>query len=249
MAETEGQVSVVPDKVRPTERCGGTTQTEFDSLYLTVTIAGMPVRCLIDSGSTMSVLHTSCYESIPLRVRPKLQPLSGSLRVADGGLVPLLGKAVFTLDLGMNSVEHSLVVADIGAPAILGMDFLKVHRCVLDASQATVLVEGHHYECHCSKDIESVFRVTVSETVLDRLRSRVILPGRVGAIPGHTTAVLQPGQQLIMQHGCEDPTGAAVPLQVVNSSQGDGIGECTSIQEVILLEGAQCRLSCQLQKV
>ena len=190
MTGTEGQVPVFIDRSRPNVFPASEHTGEFDSLYLPVSLEGMPVQCLVDSGSTLSVLHSNCYHSIPKQKQPKLSCSAGMLCMADGGLVPSNGEAIFTLDLGSNTVCHHMVVADIDTPGILGMDFLKSHDSVLDAKRATLSDDGHQHKCVASRDMTAVFRVTVGETVTVAPGYEMIVPGQVQGSPGYTTALV-----------------------------------------------------------
>ena len=56
-----------------------------DGLYLPCSIAGVKVNCLIDTGVNTSIIHPKKYYSILESARAKLQTVTSSIRLADGG--------------------------------------------------------------------------------------------------------------------------------------------------------------------
>lgn len=68
-----------------------------DALFVKATVFGIDVECLVDTGSTATILHADKYLEIPESVRPELHPPSSTLRMADGNLVTPLGTANFPL--------------------------------------------------------------------------------------------------------------------------------------------------------
>ena len=63
---------------------------ETESLYLVSKVGGMLVDCLIDSGSSLSVIHPFRLSSFGTHVQ--ISPVEDILRMADGGLVQQFGK-------------------------------------------------------------------------------------------------------------------------------------------------------------
>ena len=81
-----------------------------DSLFVKATIFGVKLECLVDTGSTSTILHSGKYFEIPEHMRPKLNPSSSTLRVADGGLVKPLGHATFPLLIDNQEYQQNLIV-------------------------------------------------------------------------------------------------------------------------------------------
>ena len=70
---------------------------------------------------------------IPGIVDADIEHPGGELRMADGGIVRTLGSVNLCMTIGTNSLsmEHKMVVALVDVPAVLGLDFLHAHRCIL----------------------------------------------------------------------------------------------------------------------
>lgn len=58
-------------------------------MFVKATVFGIDVECLVDTGSTATILHADKYLEIRESVRP--------VRMADGNLVKPLGTANFPL--------------------------------------------------------------------------------------------------------------------------------------------------------
>ena len=74
-----------------TRQCGPNNQDvklETDwigSLYISLRINGIPVMALVDSGSTLSVIHPTVLSRITGEQDIVRKSSSGQLRLADGG--------------------------------------------------------------------------------------------------------------------------------------------------------------------
>ena len=56
-------------------------------MYVTLSLYGVNVNCLVDTGSTITVLKKQYYDSLIDDQRPPLQACHGRLRMADGSEV------------------------------------------------------------------------------------------------------------------------------------------------------------------
>ena len=70
-----------------------------DGLYIKEKLFDVAVNSLIDTGSTITVLHPRKYFELDERDRPCLKPDCGQLRMADGGAVTPLGIGEFKITL------------------------------------------------------------------------------------------------------------------------------------------------------
>ncbi len=127
------------------------SNTRHDGLFVLMQIGGNDVNCLVDTGSTLSVLHPSRYEAIPEEIRPNLEYMNNYLRMADGGLVTLLGKATFTILVDGRSFEQEMMIADIEVPAVMGYDFLHRYECQIDIVQQVLTINGMRVQCITGK--------------------------------------------------------------------------------------------------
>lgn len=106
-------------------------------IYVTVFFNGYPVTCLVDSGSSTTIVRSTVAANVPARGpvirRDQFRSATGSVgsleyyRIANAG----------TRDLGWNNVEiaasSDLAPASVGGPdCIMGMNLLGLQPVILD---------------------------------------------------------------------------------------------------------------------
>ena len=151
-----------------------------DGLFVNVNVCNVNNNALIDTGSTLSVIHPSKYYSIPASIRPVLQPTVGELVMGDGGTVAPLGVIEAELQVGSKmTVQHSLVVAEIQVPVVLGYDFLLQHQGAVDVSRQRLILGDQHIPCQLESRLPSLFRISLTQTVSIPPRSEMIVKATV----------------------------------------------------------------------
>ena len=108
-----------------------------DFCHVPVTLAGAPWTALVDTGSTATLMRP---DVVPAGTR--LTPTLVKLRTVTGELAPMLGRGVVTIRVGGLSVSVKVWVAAVQDSCILGLDFLRVARCVLDLGRNTLAFPG-----------------------------------------------------------------------------------------------------------
>ena len=101
-------------------------------LFIQMTINGASVEAMVDTGSSHSFMARRVYESIDTSSRPPLRPLEGPMMMADGSPLAMYGRATIALQLGLLSYTMDIIVANIRHEGILGLDFLRGSRSVID---------------------------------------------------------------------------------------------------------------------
>ncbi|THD23861.1 hypothetical protein D915_005469 [Fasciola hepatica] len=90
---------------------------------------GRWAKLLIDTGASCSVINPS------LTKISHSVPLNGKLIAANGTVIPILGQVAGSVSIGRCIVPHQFLCADVAWDAILGMDFLRGHRIVIDSDR------------------------------------------------------------------------------------------------------------------
>ncbi len=158
-----------------------------DGLFVLLQIGGNDVNCLVDTGATLSILHPSRYEAIPYEIRPKLEYINNDIRMADGGLVKLQGRATFTIVIDGEVIRTRMVIADVEVPAVMGYDFLHRYNCQIDIVQQLLTINGLRIQCMLESSLPSVFRITVAQNIVIPRASEMIVPAKVATGIAHTT--------------------------------------------------------------
>ena len=197
-----------------------------DGLYIKVKLFDVAVNSLIDTGSTITVLHPRKYFELDERDRPCLKPDCGQLRMADGGAVTPLGIGEFKITLCGVTVDHPVIVADIEAPMILGYDFLHDHDCQLHLGTGVLTFRGQSMQCTREtkmSHIFSVFRIKVQDTVLIPPRCEMIVTGKLESDenqcvlvePSHSSLTLD---GILVARTLVQSENGQVPLRVMNTT-------------------------------
>ena len=79
---------------------------------------------LFDTGANTSIIHPKKYYSIPESARSKLQTVTSSIRLADGGKIQSLGEVILPLFIpDVGTLYQNFLVAETNEPLVLGYDF------------------------------------------------------------------------------------------------------------------------------
>ena len=156
-----------PFKKKTTEKCNVirvcSTKT-IKCLNAEIILHGNRCVGLIDSGSSISLLSWSTYEKLG---KPGIvQTYTKRLLTAHKSAVKIIGrrKLLVQLQPRLPEVEQEFVItADKGIECLLGIDFLKTNKCVLNLHEVklysshfkisipltTEKTQGVHFFCSC----------------------------------------------------------------------------------------------------
>ena len=199
--------------------------SDHDGLFVTVDICQIPLYCLIDTGSTMSVLHSNIFKKLPQKMQTRLKISNQKLRMADGSEVRILGTINLPLFIDNQVIHQLMIVADIEIPAVLGFDFMNQNKCVIDVSSHTMQLNNQCIPCQLESQVPSLFRITVRENVTIPSQSEMIIPAKsVGTILtgtnfaiDSTTDTLKDKGILVAKSLCS-LANDVVPLRLINMS-------------------------------
>lgn len=196
------------------------------SLYMPLEVNGVSVTALVDSGSTISVIHPVVFVKIARGGDVTLNGQEGKLRLADGSLASTLGNVQLKIRVGTSELplEHEMVVAPVEAPVVLGLDFLRAHGCILDLKKTTLTLGDRVHPCQAIQDMPSVFRIAVTETVIIPPLSEMMVPGELQGSPHFTQAIVQARDyplcngNIAMAKQVVYPAQNHLPLRIANLS-------------------------------
>ena len=107
-----------------------------------------PVVALVDSGSSVSLVHSKLLPN--LTERPPLES-APRLCAVNGAQLPVVGSMDLCMSLGNLSFQHTVVVSPgIHCDMILGSDFLLQHGGVLDIARGVVMFGDVSVPLHVS---------------------------------------------------------------------------------------------------
>ena len=180
-------------------------------------MSGTVTRCLLDTGSTISILHQSVFDSLS---GVKLVKTSTQARTASKDPLPLSGRTTVKFELGGISHMIPFFVSDaIDTPCLLGLDFLQHVTCVIDLRRRVLLVAPRESVRTVSAEMTSVGKMVVGKDFSVPPGSEVIIPTYVHNCGYSGPAVAEP---TLNHPGVEvvrcivDVGRSAVPLLVRN---------------------------------
>ncbi len=104
--------------------------------------------------------------------------------MANGDVSVPLGTVTLPIKFNGTTVHHSITVADVEAPAIIGYDFMFSHSCMIDLTNSKFHIGEHTlpYKLQ-SQLVASVFRITIESTVAIPPGAEMIVGAQVQARP------------------------------------------------------------------
>lgn len=90
-----GQASVDSSELSDPEL----NQTLNYGLYLQINIENVSLNALIDTGSTIAIIHTQKFKLLSDEIQNTIQPVKFVLKMADGGPVPCKGVVKIPLNI------------------------------------------------------------------------------------------------------------------------------------------------------
>ena len=84
-----------------------------------------------------------------------------------------------------------MVVAEIEAPIVIGIDFLRKHQCTLSMKTESLTVGDTTHLCRSVKDMPQLFRINVAETVVIPAMSEMIVPGKTSVVSHITHGIVE----------------------------------------------------------
>ena len=202
---------------------------------------------LLDTGSTVSVVHPSVLSRLSQDSEICLNSEIGRLRLADGSATESLGTVQLDLQLGTGKDiwPHMMVVAEIEAPIVIGIDFLRKHQCTLSMKTESLTVGDTTHLCRSVKDMPQVFRIIVAETVVIPAMSEMIVPGKTSVVSHITQGVVEGldrslcNDNVAVGHVVLNPARDILPLRLMNLSnepqtlhKGTRVAECHPVVHV-----------------
>ena len=190
-----------------------------------------PVSFLLDTGASVSLIHTDTWE----RAKPnnhKLDPWKGqSLISVQGTPLQLHGHTEVPIHLTTGTIQTQVVVADkLTTEAILGLDFLEANNCIIDMGKHTLTFPGHppiSLVPAISKENSPRLKVSLVETIRIPASSELEIMAHVSGPPIYKPYLLEQMTHkrlpVCIARALVSPDSSEVPLRVLNPSPEDVI--------------------------
>ena len=216
-----------------------------------MTIGGQEVTCLVDSGSTLSVVHPSIVRDMDEEPGLVTKEVT-QLKMADGGITYSLGQVEMNLDFHSLLCSQVMTVAEVTSPVVLGMDFLVKHGAILDVTRRCLELDGQTFTCRTEEELDQVFRVASTRAVEIPPRSEMIIEGEILHPPHFATGLLETTEEMVDRmglfaaHTVVETCGKKMAVRVMNPSkqlqtlnQGQIAAICQAVKLISVREAVE----------
>jgi len=118
------------------------------SYFLSGKLAGKAVTFLLDTGCTTNLLIRGLFDTLSARDTASLEPYEGEHgTLAYESCIPFYGVRELTGRVCDQVINETFIVSQLKKDAILGMPFLKQHRCHIDFNKLAVVMAGRELAC------------------------------------------------------------------------------------------------------
>ena len=146
-----------------------------NGIYVDCCICCIEVPCLVDTGSSRTLISQTAYNRISEEDRKNLTEFNTSrvsLVLADGTPLLCLTGKILPIKIGEVTVKHPVLVADISEPVILGLDFMREHECQIDIPMKEFIISTERVPCSCSPEGSLPIKVRLVDHQVVPPRSR-----------------------------------------------------------------------------
>ena len=165
--------------------CEVDSPKEVGCWYLKCNVGQSPLRCLIDSGASLSLIDPVVFDALDSQAKTPLVDTKTTLHGANGQDLKVHGETYVDLNMGVDTYSVRMIVAQLGGglQALLGMDFLAAQQSLLNLDEGVLVYDGVEYELVHKLD---------SSCCLVQLNEVIIVPGRslvkvTGSVQGELT--------------------------------------------------------------
>ncbi|CAC5377602.1 unnamed protein product [Mytilus coruscus] len=142
---TDGSVNTLKSEVKSSNNDKDAvviSASEDAGMFVELSIQDVPVKFVIDTGATLTLVSTRVYDLIPDLCRPHLSKTRSQIKSVCDKYLSLRGKGSFKMDFGKEKFTSEAVVTDLQVDGILGLDFMKKNKCLIDVSSYLLHIDN-----------------------------------------------------------------------------------------------------------
>ena len=197
------------------------SNVSHESFFLYANLNGVGINFLVDTGAAVSLLHSSVWRRLS---GVALETWTGPRLVSvDGSALQILGGAKVTLRVEDAVVSLYVVVTDnLTTEGILGIDFLRHNRCIIDLSSSTLtLADGKViqllHKASIKRDVQLVTTIRIPP------RNEIEVTGNSHSLPSGFWLLegqpLSPHQSVIATRAVLKSSTDSVPVRLLNTGE------------------------------
>ena len=104
-------------------------------------IEGFSVSMLVDTGSSVTLIHEAVWNKVKIKVKSSLSPCTVPVMAVNGEQLKVAGEIDLHLQIGTHQGKQKvLVVEQMLQQCLLGTDYLEKQKCLVDLGERTLTV-------------------------------------------------------------------------------------------------------------
>ena len=173
-------------KTKPLSEYQGVVNSSADTskgLYIIAQFqfedTSIPIRILLDTGCTMSLLSNAIFQQIPDHLKQQIQQTNRQIKFADGGVQKSAGIVSMPLWMGEKCVNIDFLMGSNVDKTILGLNDIRDLDLTVNFRQMLVTIGDDYLPVH---DVQSNLigrKVFVRKSTVIPLKPQAILPTHV----------------------------------------------------------------------
>ena len=170
------------------------SSTPLQGSYINVSVLGKTINTLVDTGSNLSCIQKSLLDSLDQDFISYGTSEYEKVRGIGGHLINILGTAILPLKIGDCIFYQKFYIFDkILHPLLLGIDFLKMHKCTLNFETKSLDTDSGTPVINLLSKVQHDTGLArpVRRTVIQP-QSETVIPIKISRLPNKETTLFEP---------------------------------------------------------
>ncbi|CAG2219087.1 unnamed protein product [Mytilus edulis] len=222
--------------------------TKEAGAYIDVAIGNIKASFLVDTGATVTLISNKLFNSLRKEEMPNLNQVVQTIMSANGTALNVAGKGEFHIWIDQNVYSAEAVVADLALDGIIGLDFLKKNRCLINLQEEHMVCNNQVIPLNFTGQL-GCYRVSVVEDTCIQPGTEALVRGHINEYPSTKNEVglgiIEPCDKFVAKDSALMArtlvkASETVPLRFMNVSNvvkiiraGTIVGNISPIQDVI----------------
>ena len=165
----------------------------LNSNFIRVSILGKQIKCLVDTGSTLSCIQKSLLDTIDSDFIMYGKSDYKKVKGIGGHVIDIKGTATLPIKIGDHIFYQKFYIFDdILHPLLLGIDFLKANNCSLNFENQTLDTEEGMPVINI---VQPAFKLGLARPLRQCViqpNSETVIPIRISKVPHQETVLFEP---------------------------------------------------------
>ena len=146
--------------------------SQINPLVISGTIAKQPIKMLIDSGASLTLINSNLFYRLPYHIRQRAAYPTNNLQLllADKSCIQVQKSLTLPITIANQTRYHKIhVVPNLWRPCIIGNDFIRKHNLQIDGGKQQIyfknsgVVKPKKLQCSIHHDDEKEYTLSANE--------------------------------------------------------------------------------------